>query len=34
VNVVTISFDSTAITKYKIVSIISTLNDKQFKVNL
>jgi copper chaperone CopZ len=34
VNVATIAFDSTAITKDKIVSIISTLNDKQFKVNL
>jgi len=34
VNVATISFDSTAITKDKIVSIISSLNDKQFKVNL
>ena len=34
VNVATISFDSTAINKDKIVSIISTLNDKQFKVNL
>lgn len=34
VNVATISFDSTAISQAKIVSIISSLNDKQFKVNL
>ena len=34
VNTATISFDSTAISKDKIVSIISHLNDKQFKVNL
>ena len=34
VNVATISFDSTTISQDKIVSIISTLNDKQFKVNL
>jgi copper chaperone CopZ len=34
VNVATISFDSTAITKDKIVTIISTLNDKQFKVSV
>jgi len=34
VNVATISFDSTAISQDKIVSIISSLNDKQFKVNL
>ena len=34
VNVATISFDSTAITKDKIVSIIGSLNYKQFKVNL
>lgn len=34
VNVATIAFDSTAISQDKIVSIISTLNDKQFKVNL
>ena len=34
VNVATIAFDSTAISKEKIISIISQLNDKQFKVNL
>lgn len=34
VNVATIAFDSTAISQDKIVSIISTINDKQFKVNL
>jgi mercuric ion binding protein len=33
VNTATISFDSTAISQDKIVSIISQLNDKQFKVN-
>jgi copper chaperone CopZ len=34
VNVATISFDSTIISQDKIVSIISSLNDNQFKVNL
>jgi len=34
VNTATISYDSTAISKEKILSVINTLNEKQFKATL